>query len=682
MSGFMRPLWLSLLALGCATTPTPAPEQAPSDTDEEPMPAAEPVAPPELQVLDAEAEMTFADDATLTIPAGWSAATSDDQSMLFAAVPEGDLQLVFLSRPIPLERGPGLAARLVTEAWRSIDPTFDLPVLQAVPAQSSSGWDAAGQVIFETPPSQGRAVAAVFQVKGERAIVALMEGSVDGFSRRGAQLNQLIGSVRVPGVEELNWLALERRTIDEAAITRLAERIEAERARAGVPGAAVVLVNSEEVLMARGFGTRSHGGAEEVTAGTRFMIGSTTKALTTLLAAKLVDEGDVRWDQPLSELLPEFRLADEDATAAITLERSFCACTGLPRRDLEFLFEFANASPETTLAQLATVSPTTAMGETFQYSNFLVAAGGYALGRAKNRRRDLDAAYGRALDREILRPLGMRSTTLDSRRARRAEHALPSARGIDGEVRLLDPTVEQFVSALEPAGAAWSTAEDMGRYLQMELREGALPDGRLMGEEALLHRREPGVAIGPDVHYGLGLIVGERAKVAHVGHDGNTIGFTSSMIFFPELDLGLAILTNLGSANEFTGAVDRMVMEMALPIDERAEAIGEQQRQTRTAALAQIAERLTDPTDAERDAILGRYESDELGPLEVKVEGERIVIDAGEWSSAIRVVQAGGERQWIITEPPLTSLPIRQEGERLTIAMPQHEYVFTRTEDD
>src|SRR5690606_11569616 len=123
-----------------------------------------------------------------------------------------------------------------------------------------------------------------------------------------------------------------------------------------------------------------------------------------------------------------------------------------------------------------------------------------------------------------------------------------------------------------PAGALWSTAEDMGRYLQMELRNGALPRGRLLSEQALLRRRQPGVAMGPNTSYGLGLIVGERSNVAFAGHGGNTIGFTSEMIFFPELDLGLAVLTNLGSAGQFTDAVDRMVMEMVFPIEERAEA--------------------------------------------------------------------------------------------------------------
>lgn len=675
----MRSTWLILLMLGCASAPTPAPEPATAEPPEpEAAAAAAPILRPTLDVLQQPRELTFADDATLRLPAGWSTATTEDGSIVFAAVPEGDLQIVILSRELPPERGPGITERLVTEAWRTVDPSFDRAVLQVSRGQALAGWDLLTQVSFETAPSEARGIVTVLQAKGERAVLALIDGSVDAFGRRGAQLNEVIGSIRIPGVEEQDWMALERREIDEAAIARLVERIEAERVRAEVPGAAVVLVTSDEVLLARGFGTRALGSDEAVTPATRFMIGSITKAFTTLLAAKLVDEGAAQWDQPLSELLPEFRLADPEASAAITLARAFCSCTGLPRRDLEFIFEFAEASPSTTLTHLANVAPTTAMGETFQYSNLLVAAGGFALGRAQDPRRSLDAAYGRLLERAIFRPLGMRSTTLDPRRALRAEHARPSARGLDGEVRAIDPAIEEFVNGVEPAGAVWSTAEDMGRYLQMELRNGALPRGRLLGEEALLRRRQPSVAMGPNTHYGLGLVVGRRSNVAFAGHGGNTIGFTSNMIFFPELDLGLVVLTNLGGANQLTDAVDRMVMEMVLPIEERAEAAGAERRQARSAALSRLAGQLTTPTEDERDAVLGRYESNELGPVEVRMDGERVVLDAGEWSSTLGVIEASGERHWILTDPPLASLAVRQDGDRLVVPTPQHDYVFTR----
>jgi len=635
---------------------------------------------PALQQLESQTVLTFATDATVTVPARWSAAVGDGGEVLFAQSPEGDVDVILLTLPVPAE-GAHLAERLANEAWRRVDPAFDRAVLQAVPGNAGNGWDVVGQVVFETAPSEDRFVGAILQVEAGRAVVTLVDGRLDGLGRRGAQLNELVGSLRVPGIEVEDWMALERRTLDQAALDRLAARIEAERVRAGVPGVAVALVRGDQVLMARGFGTRTAGGDVAVTAQTRFMIGSTTKALTTLLAAKLVDEGALRWDQPLVELLPAFALADDEATAAMTVADSFCACTGLPRRDLEFLFEYADASPESTLELLSEVAPTTERGETFQYSNFLVAAGGWAVARAKERRRGLDAAFARVLDREVLQPLGMASTTLDARVARRADHATSSARGLDGEVRSLPPRIDEFVDAVAPSGAAWSTVEDLGRYMQMELRRGALEEGRLLGEEALLARREPRVAIGSGLHYGLGLMLGDRSGVRHAGHGGNTIGFTSNLIFYPDLDLGLVVLTNLGGADTFTGVVDRMVLEAVLPIDERAERLGEQTRRTEAAGLAQLAQRLVVPTARERADVVGAYRSDELGSMTITETEGRVVADVGEWSSELKMADAAGERTWLFAEPPLTGFPIRTTADTLTLPAPQHDYVFNRVNE-
>jgi len=54
-----------------------------------------------------------------------------------------------------------------------------------------------------------------------------------------------------------------------------------------------------------------------------------------------------------------------------------CACTGLPRQDLEWIFEFKNATPESSLALLGTMRPTSSFGEVFQYSNLMASAAGY-----------------------------------------------------------------------------------------------------------------------------------------------------------------------------------------------------------------------------------------------------------------------------------------------------------------
>ncbi len=87
------------------------------------------------------------------------------------------------------------------------------------------------------------------------------------------------------------------------------------------------------LLLATGHGVRSLATGKPVTPTTRFMIGSTTKSLTTLLMAVLADRGLLTWDTPVTQILPSFALGDAATTAAVTLRHTVCACTGMPRQD-------------------------------------------------------------------------------------------------------------------------------------------------------------------------------------------------------------------------------------------------------------------------------------------------------------------------------------------------------------
>src|SRR5882724_9389905 len=98
--------------------------------------------------------------------------------------------------------------------------------------------------------------------------------------------------------------------------------------------------------------------------------------------ARLVAKGNFRWSTPVTELLPDFALADPKVTRKLEMRHAVCACTGMPRRDIDLVFKFKGISPEQRLAEMRAMSPTTGFGETFQYSNDLVAAGGYAAARS------------------------------------------------------------------------------------------------------------------------------------------------------------------------------------------------------------------------------------------------------------------------------------------------------------
>jgi CubicO group peptidase (beta-lactamase class C family) len=90
-----------------------------------------------------------------------------------------------------------------------------------------------------------------------------------------------------------------------------------------------------------------------------FMIASNTKALTTLMLAKLVDEGKISWDTPVTTLLPSFKLGDADTTRRVLVKNLICACTGLPRQDFEWLFQYKGVTAEDALKTLGTMQPTT-----------------------------------------------------------------------------------------------------------------------------------------------------------------------------------------------------------------------------------------------------------------------------------------------------------------------------------
>src|SRR5688500_864987 len=101
-----------------------------------------------------------------------------------------------------------------------------------------------------------------------------------------------------------------------------------------VPGLAIAVVKEGEVVLARGYGRQHMDRQQSVTAETVFPIASCTKSFTAACLALLVDEGRVKWDDPVRMHLPDFRVADPYVTEHVTLRDLLCHRTGLVRGDL------------------------------------------------------------------------------------------------------------------------------------------------------------------------------------------------------------------------------------------------------------------------------------------------------------------------------------------------------------
>ena len=490
---------------------------------------------------------------------------------------------------------------------------------------------------YQTSPNERRDVAALAQHANGQWTVVIYDMAQDVGEKRGAQVGLVFDRLLPKGYTRETFAGKPAHPLDATRIAALAAFVESARKATGVPGVSIGLVQDGKTVFADGFGVRELGTPTPVDADSLYMVASNTKALTTLLLARLVDQHKITWDTPVTKLLPSFRLGDDATTRQVLVKHLICACTGLPRQDYEWLFEFKDLTPERAVAALGSMQPTSKFGEMFQYSNPLAGAAGFIGGHVLFPDLDLGKAYDRAMQEQVLTPLGMTSTTFDYARALAGNHAAAHAPDVDGHPAVAAMAINYSIIPVRPAGAAWSNVTDMLKYVQMELAQGELPGGaRYISKSPLLERRVPQVPTGKDSTYGMGLSVDTTYGVPVVHHGGDMIGFHSDMIWLPDHNVGAVILTNGDPGWLIRSGFRRKLLEVLF--DGRPEADADLAAGARTFAEQLAAERklLTAPAEpALAGTLAAHYSNAALGEIAVSRQGTATIFDFGEWKSEV-----------------------------------------------
>src|SRR5438874_1657759 len=304
------------------------------------------------------------------------------------------------------------------------------------------------------------------------AVVGLVDGLPSAAQRRSSQLALLQDSLRPAGYDRETYQGRTPRPLDTERVAYLKTFIDRMREAADVPGMSVVLFDQRATLIDEGFGVRERGRPEPVTADSLYIIASNTKPLTTLLLARLVDEGRLGWDTPVVQVYPKFKIGDDEITRRILVKHLVCACTGLPRQDLEWLFTFKRSSPQGQLDVLATMKPTTDFGALYQYSNPLASAAGYVGARTIKPAGEIGQAYDAVMRDKVFRPLGMNRTTFSFDEALSADHASPHSWDMSLRNVPIDMALNRSIIPVRPTGGAWSSVRDYARYVRLELARG------------------------------------------------------------------------------------------------------------------------------------------------------------------------------------------------------------------
>ena len=633
------------------------------------------LAAPAGERLAADAARTTTSGATFTAPAGWSMSSGGNRTLL--EPPEADSRLAL----VDVEAADAAAA--VAAGWASYRPDANRPLRLATRQAPYNGWEERHNFSYETSPNEKAVVYALAWRAGRNWTVTIVEATSATFEKRNAGFSLVTGSLRPKGYQRELFAGKPARPLDAERIARLKGFVQELMQQFHIPGVGLALIDQGKVVFEGGLGVKALGKRDPVDADTLFLAASNTKAMTTLLLAELVDEKKLRWDQPVTEVHPGFKLGDAETTRQVLIKHLVCACTGMPRQDFEWLFNYATATPASSFALLGTMRPTSGFGEAYQYSNLMAAAAGYVGGAMINPGQELGAAYDEAMRTRVFEPLGMAHTTFDFQTAMRGNFASPHDDDVDGKMMLARMDNNYSVVPARPAGGMWTSVHDLSRYLQMELALGVLPDGRrLVSRENLLERRRAQAQIGENVTYGMGLVVNTQFGIPVVSHGGSLFGYKSNMIFLPDHGVGAVILTNSDTGSYLTGLFGRRLLEELFDGKPESAEQAKAALAQRAANIAKQRERLVIPADAAAAGKLAaRYLSPELGALQVRAQDGATIFDFGTWWSTVASRKNDdGTTSFISIDsgvPGFVFVVGERAGKRALITRDaQHEYAF------
>jgi CubicO group peptidase (beta-lactamase class C family) len=342
-------------------------------------------------------------------------------------------------------------------------------------------------------------------------------------------------------------------------------RVEQVRTAVGVPGMAVTIVEHGRVTLARGYGVRKLGENAPVDADTIFQLGSVGKAFTTAALAILVDRGTIAWDDPVTKHIPWFQMYDPWVTREMTVVDLLVhrSGLGLGAGDLMFVPRSTLTRAE-TVRRLRYIRPARSFRSGYAYDNVLYVVAGQLIEEVSGK------SWERFMREDVLIPAGMRTATSDrAERRRTSNRAWPHARrdgpmhGMGTQKPLDDSGQAEFDPELganaAPAGGVAASANDMGRWIQVQLAKGALPEGsgRLFSEAAARQMWTPRVHLpispspGPTAaatpqFNGYALGWNERDYRGHrlVMHTGAVFGAQAIIILIPERNVGFSVAIN------------------------------------------------------------------------------------------------------------------------------------------
>ncbi len=416
------------------------------------------------------------------------------------------------------------------------------------------------------------------------------------------------------------------------------KKIDAYAARAGedwrVPGFAMAIVKDDAITFAKGYGLRELGKPEPVNEHTLFAIASNSKAFTAAALAILVDEGKIKWDDPVTKHLPSFQLYDPYVTRELTVRDLLCHRSGLATFAGDLLWYMTTYSRDEIFQRMRYLKPTTSFRTTFGYQNLMLLAAGQII----------PAVTGKSWDdfikERFFAPLGMVRSNTGITAFKPGDNVATPHNEVDDRIHVIHYV---NVDNLAAGGGINSSVAEVAQWLRLQLGRGmfqgkeifsAARSREMWTAHTAIPIGEQSEKLNPTTHfqaYGLGWFMMDYHGRKVLNHGGGLDGMTSQTGMMPEENLGVVVLTN--SETPLSSILMRKVFDVFLGVPKRdwsAESL-ERAKKAKAAQHA-AAEKIEQERDKEAKPSLalsgyaGAYSGEMYGDATIAEENGKLVL--------------------------------------------------------
>ena len=317
----------------------------------------------------------------------------------------------------------------------------------------------------------------------------------------------------------------------------IATLLQAIRKKYKVPAIAGAIVSTKGSVSVGVVGVRKKGTEIAVTLEDQWHLGSDTKAMTATLIAKMVEQGQLKWETTMAEVFPKLSPGFHDDMKKVTVLQLLCHRAGLPANlKLEKYLGESKVERLKAVKQELANPPKTPPGSHFLYSNLGYIIAGAVVEKVTGK------SWEKNMTEHLFKPLKMKHVGFGGLGTPGKIDQPWSHTSLGFPVAKNGPTVDN-PPVMGPAGRVHCTIQDWAKFVADQLR-GARGESTILKNSSYKILQTP--AAGGD--YALGWISVKRgwaggAVLTHAG--SNSMNYAVVWII-PKRGFAVLVCINQG----------------------------------------------------------------------------------------------------------------------------------------